>query len=110
MAQLTVDKTADLAGPGISEVERILPNDYYSLLSPKETQIAVAAIKRYIDRSGDKPFGHNWRNYEFQRIGRGRFDRGVEKAAGPDDCVGLRKEADDARSPLPLDRSSDHRL
>ena len=34
------DKTADLAGPGIStypEVEKILPSDYKSLLTPMET-------------------------------------------------------------------------
>lgn len=46
------DKKADLAGPGIStyeEVERILPTDYRSLLEPKETQIAVTAVKRYIE-------------------------------------------------------------
>ena len=46
------DKKADLAGPGIStypEVEKILPNDYKSLLDPKETQIALHAVKRYID-------------------------------------------------------------
>lgn len=52
MAQLTMDKRADLAGPGIStyeEVDKILPTDYRSLLTPKETQIAVAAVKRYIE-------------------------------------------------------------
>lgn len=46
------DKKADLAGPGIStypEVEKILPGDYRSLLSPQETQIAIAAAKRYIE-------------------------------------------------------------
>jgi aspartate--ammonia ligase len=46
------DKKADLAGPGIStyeEVEKILPTDYRSLLSPKETQIAITAAKRYIE-------------------------------------------------------------
>jgi len=46
------DKKADLAGPGIStypEVEKILPNDYRSLLDPKETQLALAAVKRYIE-------------------------------------------------------------
>lgn len=35
------DKTADLAGPGIStyeEVEKVLPTDYKSLLDVKETQ------------------------------------------------------------------------
>jgi aspartate--ammonia ligase len=46
------DKKADLAGPGIStypEVEKILPNDYRSVLDPKETQIALSAVKRCIE-------------------------------------------------------------
>ena len=46
------DKKADLAGPGIStyeEVEKILPNDYKTILNPKETQIALTAVKRYIE-------------------------------------------------------------
>jgi len=47
-----MDKKADLAGPGIStyeEVEKILPSDYESLLTPMETMEAVYAIKRYIE-------------------------------------------------------------
>jgi len=46
------DKVADLAGPGIStypEVKRILPDGYASLLNPKETQIALHAVKQYIE-------------------------------------------------------------
>ncbi|MBM3908211.1 MAG: aspartate--ammonia ligase [Gemmatimonadetes bacterium] len=46
------NKVADLAGPGVStypEVEKILPTDYQPLLSPKETQHAITAIKRYIE-------------------------------------------------------------
>ena len=46
------DKKADLAGPGIgdyAELEKILPLDYNSLLSPKETQIATYAAKDYIE-------------------------------------------------------------
>ena len=46
------DKTADLAGPGIGtydEVERVLPTDYKSILNPKETQIAIQAMKNYIE-------------------------------------------------------------
>ena len=46
------DKQADLAGPGIGtyeEIERVLPDDYASLLDPKETQQAVFAAKRYIE-------------------------------------------------------------
>ncbi len=38
-----VDKKKDLAGPGIgdyNELEKALPQDYVSLLTPKETQKA----------------------------------------------------------------------
>lgn len=48
------DKKADLAGPGIgdyNELERILPVDYSSLLSPKETQNATYALKDYIEEN-----------------------------------------------------------
>ncbi len=48
------DKKADLAGPGIgnyAELEKILPQDYSSLLSPKETQNAIFAIKDYIEEN-----------------------------------------------------------
>ncbi len=46
------DKKADLAGPGIgdyAELEKVLPNDYHSLLDPKETQIAIKEVKRCIE-------------------------------------------------------------
>jgi len=48
------DKKADLAGPGIgdyAELEKILPQDYTSLLSPKETQLAIYAAKDYIEKN-----------------------------------------------------------
>ena len=48
------DKKADLAGPGIgdyAELEKILPQDYTSLLSPKETQLATYAVKDYIEEN-----------------------------------------------------------
>jgi aspartate--ammonia ligase len=48
------DKKADLAGPGIgdyAELEKILPQDYSSLLSPKETQIAIYEVKDYIEQN-----------------------------------------------------------
>jgi aspartate--ammonia ligase len=47
-----LDKKADLAGPGIGdykELEKILPRDYRSLLTPKETQQAIFQVKRYIE-------------------------------------------------------------
>ncbi len=45
-------KVADLAGPGIgdyAELERVLPVDYRSLLTPNETQRALHAVKRSIE-------------------------------------------------------------
>ncbi len=48
------DKTTDLAGPGIgdyAELEKILPQNYNSLLSPKETQLATYAAKDYIEEN-----------------------------------------------------------
>jgi aspartate--ammonia ligase len=46
------DKKADLAGPGIGDylvLEKVLPEDYSSLLSPKDTQRAIFEVKRYIE-------------------------------------------------------------
>jgi len=48
------DKKADLAGPGIgdyAELEKVLPADYHSLLTPRETQEAIFAVKRYIEEN-----------------------------------------------------------
>jgi aspartate--ammonia ligase len=48
------DKKADLAGPGIgdyNEIESILPDDYSSLLTPRETQLATYAAKDYIEEN-----------------------------------------------------------
>ena len=48
----SMDKKADLAGPGIGnyeDLEKVLPNDYMPLLNKKETQKAITAIKRYIE-------------------------------------------------------------
>jgi aspartate--ammonia ligase len=46
------DKKADLAGPGIgdyTELEKILPKDYKSLLNVRETQEAIFHLRRYIE-------------------------------------------------------------
>ena len=46
------DKTADLAGPGVStypEVDQVLPKDYHSALTPMETMRALFAIKGFIE-------------------------------------------------------------
>ncbi|MBA3912983.1 MAG: aspartate--ammonia ligase [Acidobacteriales bacterium] len=55
-----MDKKADLAGPGIGDyqqLEKILPSDYSSLLSPKETQQAIFQVKRYIEDNLSKELG-----------------------------------------------------
>ncbi|NIP18857.1 MAG: aspartate--ammonia ligase, partial [Xanthomonadales bacterium] len=46
------DKTADLAGPGVStyeEVAKLLPDDYQPVLPPMERMEALYEIKRYIE-------------------------------------------------------------
>ncbi len=51
---MTDEKKADLAGPGIgdyAELEKILPQEYSSLLTPKETQLATYAVKDYIEEN-----------------------------------------------------------
>jgi aspartate--ammonia ligase len=47
-------KVVDLAGPGIGtyeDVERALPEDYRSALTPRETQVAIYAVKNYIEQN-----------------------------------------------------------
>jgi aspartate--ammonia ligase len=54
MATTVVDKKADLAGPGIgnyTDLERVLPNDYRSLLNARDTQKAIFATKNYIEEN-----------------------------------------------------------
>jgi len=49
-----VDKKADLAGPGIgdyTELETALPEDYNSVLTPRETQQAIFALKNTIEEN-----------------------------------------------------------
>ena len=49
-----VAKKQDLAGPGIgdyNELVNVLPSDYSSLLTPKETQKAIFAVKSYIEEN-----------------------------------------------------------
>ncbi|MFH1108783.1 MAG: hypothetical protein V1790_06275 [Planctomycetota bacterium] len=49
-----LDKAADVAGPGIgdyTELEKVLPRDYSSALTPKETQKAILAAKQYIEEN-----------------------------------------------------------
>jgi aspartate--ammonia ligase len=46
------NKINDLAGPGIGnydELKNVLPNNYKSLLTPRETQQAITEVKRFIE-------------------------------------------------------------
>jgi aspartate--ammonia ligase len=48
------DKKADLAGPGIGDYDELagtLPADYSPLLSPRQTQEAIFAVKSYIEEN-----------------------------------------------------------
>lgn len=50
----TSAKQADIAGPGIgdyADLEKILPADYHSLLTPRETQKAIFTVKNYIEEN-----------------------------------------------------------
>ncbi|HEX9110823.1 MAG TPA: aspartate--ammonia ligase, partial [Terriglobales bacterium] len=60
MTSVTYDKKADLAGPGIgdyTELERVLPNDYRSLLDRRDTQTAIFQVKRYLEDNLCKELG-----------------------------------------------------
>jgi len=51
------DKKADLAGPGIGnyeDLEKVLPDDYESLLDVRETQYAIYEVKNYIEENLNK--------------------------------------------------------
>ena len=59
-ADTQASKKADLAGPGIgdyAELEKILPQDYHPLLTPKETQKALFHLRRYIEDNLCKELG-----------------------------------------------------
>ncbi|MBI4881067.1 MAG: aspartate--ammonia ligase [Planctomycetes bacterium] len=48
------DKKADLAGPGIGnydDLRKILPDGYTSTLNRKETQLAISAVKSYVEEN-----------------------------------------------------------
>jgi aspartate--ammonia ligase len=51
---MSASKKADLAGPGIGnydDLEKILPQDYHSILNPRDTQKAIFAVKNYIEEN-----------------------------------------------------------
>jgi len=99
MNTFVMDKTADLAGPGIgdySELEKILPLDYQSLLTPKETQQAVFHVKRYIEDNLCREL--NLMMVEVPLI--------VDADSGVNDML----DRDGSRTPVQFHISNDHNL
>ena len=91
------DKKADLAGPGIGdylELEKVLPTDYSSLLSPKETQKALFEVKRYIEDNLCKEL--NLMMVEVPLI--------VDEASGVNDLL----DRDGSRTPISFHITNDH--
>jgi aspartate--ammonia ligase len=91
------DKKADLAGPGIGsyeELETILPRDYASLLGPRETQLAITALKRYIEDNLCKEL--NLIRVEVPLI--------VDAESGVNDYL----DRDGSRGPIQFHISNDH--
>ena len=94
---MAMDKKADLAGPGIGnyeELEKILPQDYVSLLDPKETQRAIRAAKIYIEDHLCKEL--NLMHVEVPLI--------VDVESGVNDYL----DRDGSRSPIQFHISNDH--
>ena len=91
------DKKADLAGPGIGtyeDVEKVLPTDYKPILNPKETQIAVADIKKYIEKNLGKEL--NLIRVECPLI--------VDRESGMNDYL----DRDGSRTPIDFHISNDY--
>ena len=83
------DKKKDLAGPGIgnyTDVEKALPDDYESILTRKETQKALFAIKTYIEENLSKEL--NLMRVECPLI--------VDKSSGMNDYL----DRDGSRTPI----------
>ena len=91
------DKKADLAGPGIGNYEdlaKILPNDYRSLLTPKETMQALFSAKQYIEENLAKEL--NLMMVQVPLI--------VEVGSGVNDDL----DRDGSRTPIGFHISNDH--
>jgi aspartate--ammonia ligase len=90
-------KEADLAGPGIgnyADLERILPQGYSSLLTARETQTAIYAIKEYIERE-------LCRELNLQMV---QVPLIVDAESGVNDML----DRDGSRTPIQFHISNDH--
>lgn len=96
MTNLVMDKKADLAGPGIGdyrELEKVLPQNYHSLLGKRETQQALFRLKRYIEDNLCKEL--NLMMVEVPLI--------VDSASGVNDML----DRDGSRTPIQFHISND---
>ncbi|MFH1117215.1 MAG: aspartate--ammonia ligase [Pseudomonadota bacterium] len=92
-----MNKKADLAGPGIgnyADLEKILPKDYRSVLTPRETQIAVFALKDYVEEN-------LCRELNLLRV---TVPLIVDVAGGMNDTL----DRDGSRTPIQFHISNDH--
>ena len=90
-------KEADLAGPGIgnyADLERILPQGYTSLLTARETQTAIYAVKEYIERE-------LCRELNLQMV---QVPLIVDAESGVNDML----DRDGSRTPIQFHISNDH--
>jgi aspartate--ammonia ligase len=90
-------KVADLAGPGIGdyrELAKVLPQDYHSLLDPRETQLAIYAVKDYIEE-------HLCRALNLIRV---QVPLIVDVESGVNDML----DRDGARTPIQFHITNDH--
>ena len=93
----TLDKKADLAGPGIgnyADLEKILPSDYTPLLNPRETQEALFAAKDYIEAGLGRELG----------LLRVTVPLIVDAESGVNDFL----DRDGSRTPIQFHISNDH--
>jgi len=91
------DKLADLAGPGIgnyADLEKVLPTDYASLLSPRETQEALFAVKDAIEDGLCRELG----------LMRVTVPLIVDAESGVNDLL----DRDGSRTPIQFHISNDH--
>jgi aspartate--ammonia ligase len=91
------DKKADLAGPGIgdyAELEHMLPDDYEPLLSKKDHQKALTAVKQYIEDNLSKEL--NLMRVECPLI--------VDRDSGVNDYL----DRDGSRTPIDFHISNDY--
>ncbi len=90
-------KTADLAGPGIGSydvLETVLPTTYRSLLSPRDTQLAIFAAKDFIEKG----------MCEALNLIRVQVPLIVDKESGVNDML----DRDGSRTPVEFHISNDH--